>query len=178
MTGKYSIKIITLLVGTFMLLVAAGCQPATTSTEIVENVLNESPTAAPVQSSPTIEPYEFAVSESGYITLHGLLVVRDPISLLPAPDDAIHLVPVGAEGQGVSGIPQFTVGEVPQADVDERTGEFVFVNIEPGKYAVVVVTKGGAQIPTRSMEDGAYSIMTFTAAEVDQTVELGSLSLP
>jgi len=178
MIGKYSIKIITLLIGAFFLLIAVGCQPAAAPTEIIENVVNQPPTDDSFPSNPTMEPYEFAESDTGYITLHGLIVVRDPLSMLPAPDDAVYLVPVGAEGQGVSGIPQFTVGEVPQADVDERTGEFVFVNIEPGKYAIVVVTKGGAQIPTRSMEDGSYSIITFTAAEIDQFVELGSLSLP
>lgn len=178
MTGKKSLKFVSLLIVTLFLLIAAGCQPAATSTDIVENVVNEPPTAAPIQSNPTMEAYVFAESDAGYITLHGLVVVRDPTSMLPAPDDAIFLVPVGAEGQGVAGIPQFTVGEVPQADVDERTGEFVFVNIEPGKYAIVVMTKGGAQIPTRSMEDGSYSIITFTVAEVDQIVELGSLSLP
>lgn len=178
MIEKYSIKIITLLIGAFVLLVSAGCQSAASSTEIVEYVVVEPATAAPVRGNPTMEPYDFVKSDQGSITLHGLLVVRDPISMVPAPDDAIYLVPVGAEGQGVTGIPQFTVGEVPQADVDERTGEFVFVNIEPGKYAIVVMTKGGAQIPTRSMEDGSYSIITFTAADVDQTVELGNLSLP
>jgi hypothetical protein len=40
------------------------------------------------------------------------------------------------------------------------------------------MTMGGAQIPARSMSDGNYSILTFSAEQVDQTVELGSLSLP
>ena len=75
-------------------------------------------------------------------------------------------------------VAQFTVGEVPQADVDEQSGEFVFVDIQPGKYAVVVVTVNGSQIPTRLMEDGTFSIFTFTAEQQDQVVELGSLSLP
>ena len=178
MIDKISLRSIIILSGIASLLISVGCQPAATETVIIETVITEAQSTVPAQSNTAMEPYDFAVSDAGYITLHGLLVVRDPLSMLPAPDDAIYLVPVGAEGQGVSGIPQFTPGEVPQADVDERTGEFVFINIEPGKYAVVVLTKGGAQIPTRSMEDGSYSIITFSEDSVDQFVELGSLSLP
>lgn len=178
MTRKLALQIVITLIGIALLFLAAGCQPAAAPTQVVETVVIQPPTTAPAQSNDTLEPYEFAESEPGFITLAGKLVVRDPTSMLPAPDNSIYLVPVGAEGQGVTGIPQFTPGEVPQADVDERTGEFVFINIEPGKYAVVVITMGGAQIPTRSMEDGNYSINTFTEEHVDQVVELGSLSLP
>ena len=178
MTRKLALKLVTTLFGIAFLVIAVGCQPAAAPTQIVENVVNQPPTEAPAQNNETLAPYEFAESEPGFITLAGKLVVRDPTSMLPAPDDSIYLVPVGAEGQGVTGIPQFTPGEVPQADVDERTGEFVFINIEPGKYAVVVITMGGAQIPTRSMEDGNYAINTFTEEDIDQIVELGSLSLP
>jgi hypothetical protein len=178
MIGNKPVKLITIIIAIFFIALAAGCQSASNSTEVIENVVNAPPTTEVQQGSPTMEPYEFAESNPGFITLHGLLVVRDPTTMLPAPDDAIYLVPMGAEGQGVTGIPQFTAGEVPQADVDESTGEFVFVNIDPGKYAVVVITKGGSQIPTRKMEDGNYSIFELSAQEIDQVVELGSLSLP
>jgi hypothetical protein len=178
MIGNKPVKLIPLVLAVFLVALAAGCQSASSSTEVIENVVNIPPTAEVQQGSPTLEPYEFAESDPGFITLHGLLVVRDPTTMLPAPDDAIYLVPMGAEGQGVTGIPQFTAGEVPQADVDESTGEFVFVNIEPGKYAVVVITKGGSQIPTRKMEDGTYSIYDLSAEETDRVIELGSLSLP
>lgn len=178
MKKNNSITIFAIVIIILIPLIIAGCQPATASTDIVENGVNEQPPTEPANNDTGIQPYDFSKSDPGYITLHGLLVVRDPTSMLPAPDDAVYLVPVGGEGQGVTGIPQFTPGEVPQAEVDERTGEFVFVNIEPGKYAVVVITVGGAQIPTRRMDDGNYSIITFEDDEIDQVVELGSLSLP
>lgn len=178
MNKNNSIPFFAIVIISLISLTIAGCQPAATSTEIIENVVNDPQPVEPANNDTGFEPYEFAQSDPGYITLHGLLVVRDPTSMLPAPDDAVYLVPVGGEGQGVTGIPQFTPGEVPQADVDERTGEFVFVNIEPGKYAIVAITMGGAQIPTRSMDDGNYAIITFLEDEIDQVVELGSLSLP
>ena len=160
----------------FILLVACQSEPAATVS--VENEITVVTPEMPAPATSDLEPHEFATSESGFITLHGLLVVRDPTSILPGPDDAIFLVPMEADGVGVTGIPQFAVGEVPQADVDEQTGEFVFVDIQPGKYAVVVMTVNGSQIPTRLMEDGTFSIFTFTAEQQDQVVELGSLSLP
>jgi len=178
MIRKKPMKFTALIIIAFLLFFSMGCQPAPSSTETADRVIIETPVVVIDQNNSTLEPYTFAESDPGFITLKGLLVVRDPTTMLPSPDDAIFLVPVGAEGEGVSGIPQFTVGEVPQADVDESTGEFVFTNIEPGKYAVVVITMGGAQIPARSMSDGNYSIITFSAEQVDQIVELGSLSLP
>ena len=178
MNRNNSISFFAIVILILIPLTIAGCQPAATSTEIVENVVNDPQPEEPVNNDTGFDAYEFDQSDSGYITLHGLLVVRDPTSMLPAPDDAVYLVPVGGEGQGVSSIPQFTPGEVPQAEVDERTGEFVFINIEPGKYAIVAVTVGGAQIPTRKMDDGNYAIITFVEDEIDQVVELGSLSLP
>jgi hypothetical protein len=161
-----------------LLVIFTSCQSNTTGTVSVDSELVVISTELPGPGNPTMEPYEFATSRSGFVTLHGLLVVRDPLAILPGPDDAIYLVPMDSEGEGVTGIPQFTVGEVPQADVDERTGEFVFIDIEPGKYAVVVLTKGESQIPTRNMDDGTYSIFTFTIEQQDQTIDLGNLSLP
>jgi hypothetical protein len=176
MTKKKSIAAVTIVLvfsGIF-----AACQTESTATTSVDSELVVVSTEPPESDDATMEQYEFATSRGGFITLHGLIVVRDPTTMLPGPNDDIYLVPIDAEGAGVTGIPQFTVGEVPQADVDERTGEFVFVDIQPGKYAIVVQTKGGSQIPTRRMDDGSYSIFTFTSDQQDQIVELGSLSLP
>lgn len=161
-----------------LLILVSACQSQPIASVSVNNEITVVTPTISSPGNPEMESYEFATSRKGFITLHGLLVVRDPTSILPGPDDAIFLVPMEADGVGVTGIPQFTVGEVPQADVDESTGEFVFVDIQPGKYAVVAMTVGGSQIPTRLMEDGTFSIFTFTAEQQDQVVELGSLSLP
>lgn len=128
-------------------------------------------------AAPGMEPFVFQTSEPGTITIHGLLIVLNPMSIIPAHDDAIYLVPLPTD-QPVSGIPQFEIGTVPQAEVDERTGEFSFTNIQPGQYAVVVITAGGAQIPVRYREDASYAIFTLEASQADTTVELDQLTLP
>jgi hypothetical protein len=128
-------------------------------------------------AGPTVEPYIFKTSEPGTITVHGVLVVLDPMTIIPAPGDSIYLVSLPID-QPISGIPSFEIGAVPQADVDERTGDFVFTNIQPGQYAVVVITHGGAQIPVRYMETATYAIFTVEASQADTTVDLGSMTLP
>jgi hypothetical protein len=86
-------------------------------------------------------------------------------------------VPMPADDP-IAAIPQFEVGKVPQADVNEMDGEFVFNNIQPGQYAVVVITSGGAQIPVRKMESKDYAIFTLDASQADSTVDIGYLTLP
>lgn len=178
MKNQPKISILSILFILLATLVLAACQ---TDSATVVSTAPESPsqpTEKPISNNPTVESYEFAKSKDGYITLHGLLVVLNPTSILPGKDDAIFLVPMDSSGAGVTGIPEFTIGEVPQADVDESTGEFVFLDIQPGKYAVVVTAMGGAQIPTRKMVDGTFAIFTFTAEDENQIIELGSLSVP
>lgn len=129
-----------------------------------------------VVSTPTTEPFPFITSEPGTTSAHGILIVLDPMTLVPAPDDAIYLVPIPEAG--ISTIPQFEVGTVPQAEVDEGTGEFMFTNLSPGHYAVVVITRGGAQIPARYFETGNFAIFKVDASQADSIIELGKLSLP
>lgn len=126
---------------------------------------------------PTLEPYDFATSEPNFATLHGRLIVLDPLSILPGDDDAIFLVALDADAP-VTTIPSFEEGSVPQADVDERTGEFVFINIPPGRYAVVAVTMNGTQIPVRKMDDQSLAIFDITESDMNQKVELGDVTLP
>lgn len=176
-----------LIVGLLVILVLTGCQGASTpqaNTGVSNIQITVNPTAGPSAAKPTrppiptLEPFTFKPSDAGTVTLHGHLAVLDPVTMLPGPDDAIFLVPMNQTGAGATTIPQFTVGEVPQAEVDERTGEFTFQNIQPGRYAVVILTKGGSQIPAKMMDTGSLAIITVDKSSIDQTVELGTLRLP
>jgi len=160
-----------LIVATFMIFALSACQQSeatpTRDVSVVDVQVNI--------STPTSEPFPFKTSEPGTTTVHGKLLVLDPMTLLPAPDDAIYLVPLTEDAQT---IPQFKKGEVPQAEVDETSGEFMFTNIQPGYYAVVVITKGGAQIPSRFYQTGNYAMFNVDASQADTTIELDKLSLP
>ena len=52
------------------------------------------------------------------------------------------------------------------------------MNVEAGRYAVVAVTMGGTQFPTRMWDDGSYAIFDITEEDMDQEVDLGDLTLP
>ena len=177
-TAIRSLKI--LLLGLLLMTLAACAANPSLSTpdqppEIVDIQVTSSP---PGPGIPTLEPYVFSTSEPGYVTLRGRLIVLDPRSILPAPDDAIYLVPLDADVP-ISTIPLFEEGDdITQVDVDERTGEFVFVNVSPGRYAVVAITISGTQFPTRKMDGGNLAIFDVTETDMDNTMELGDLTLP
>ncbi len=76
----------------------------------------------------------------------------------------------------LSTIPQFEEGTVPQADVDERTFEFVFTNIEPGEYAVVVLSRNGPQVPARFLEDESLAIITIENSDDPKEIDIGNLN--
>ncbi len=170
----------------FCLVVLSSCQPTNGSVATGEVMdmdsaddapypagsAEEAPYAPPV--APTRVPYVFKTSEPGTVTVHGELLAMDPHNL-PDPNDAIFLVPM-PDGQ-VTTMPSFVVGEVPQADVDESTGEFMFTNIQPGHYAIMVLTLGNAQIPTRT-EEGSFVIIRVEEEDRDQTIELGYIRIP
>jgi hypothetical protein len=126
---------------------------------------------------PTLEPYLFKTSQPSTATLKGTLIVIDPLTLMPAPDDAIYFVPLTEAQEGASTIPAIVKGETPQAEVDERTGDFVVTDIQPGQYAVVVITIGGSEIPVRFFDSNNLAIVTVTQADLDKTLDIGNLEL-
>lgn len=138
-------------------------------TPVVEVETNLSPAATPTRT-----PYAFGTSEPGTVTIHGELLAMDPDNL-PDPDDAIFLVPL--PDSQVTMIPHFEADEVPQAEVNEVTGEFVFTDIEPGLYAIVVLTISNAQIPART-EDSSFVILRVEEKNRDETIELGYIRIP
>jgi hypothetical protein len=134
----------------------------------------EGETNLSIVATPTHTPYAFETSEPGTVTIHGDLLAMDPDNL-PDPDDAIFLVPL--PDSQVTMIPSFEVGEVPQAEVNEVTGEFLFTDIEPGLYSVVVLTMSNAQIPART-EEGNFVILRIEEKDRDETIELGYIRIP
>jgi hypothetical protein len=197
MNKKISLIFLMLILSVLMV---TGCQPdnnnidittLTVSTPVANNNNQNSNGAYPppdssaypspqnteVDVSPSIEPFAFKTSDSGKITVHGILVVFDLFMMAPDADDGVFLVPIPS-GNTISTIPLFKIGEVPQAEVDERTGEFYFTNIEPGRYAVVVLTSADAQVPVRYADDASLAIFTSEEADRDTTIELDIVTLP
>ncbi len=124
----------------------------------------------------TMEPFIFPTSNPGFASIKGRLIVLN-LSMLPANEDAIFLVPINATDQ-ISTIPTFQPDEVPRAVVDERTGDFEFQDIEPGKYVLIVLTQSDAQIPASYKENGSYVIFDINESDIDKTYDLGDINFP
>jgi hypothetical protein len=149
---------------------SAGCAAGAREVSIV-SVDAIPPTEAP---APT---YAFPSSKPGFTTIKGELLVISPNVVLPSENDGIFLVPID-DGSLVAGIPQFDTAAVPQAEVDESTGKFVFTDIEPGTYVVVVETVTLAQIPARVFTDDTLAILNISEQDRNQTIDLGYLRFP
>ena len=143
------------------------------SPENKEKILESS--SAELDNKIVVTP--FATSLPDRVTLNGILFVLDPISKTPNNDDAIFLVPLQGDLNNITSIPTFFENEVPRAFVDEVTGEFVFTDIHPGLYAIVVLTVNNIQVPARWFESGDLAIIEVEEADRGNTIELGDLSL-
>jgi hypothetical protein len=115
-------------------------------------------------------------SKNGSVTLHGVLLVRDPDNAMPAADNAIYLVPLPAE-QMVISVPTIPLENPIQARVNNKNGDFVFTNIQPGKYIVMVLTISNGQIPAHK-EDGSLAVIDVLETERNTTIQLNYLSVP
>ena len=170
------------LISSIIALLLSGCQAkgnnSTPPPVIAPTAIITVPASTPSPNTTELESYEFKTSDQGYITLKGYLLVYDPSTTLPDPNDAIFLVPLSGGEDSVASIPSFNVGEVPQADVDERTGDFVFTNIQPGRYAIVVLTMGQAQMPACFIDSGSFAILNITEADIDKTIQLDYIGIP
>jgi hypothetical protein len=141
-----------------------GAYPAPAAGQSGSNATQQYP------APPTLNPADFKTSQPGTATVHGYLLVTDPMQSRPTPDDGIFLVPLA--GEGVMSIPPFKVGDVPEAEVNEMTGEFSFADIKPGRYAVVVLTVGDAQIPAHLFSNKSIAIVNVKDTDLGKTIEL------
>jgi len=169
----------------FLVVLLSACQPpdvppAQTTRHIDLIGVTVAPpgeTAIAMATAQATEIYEFKTSEPNLVTLKGRLLITNPMGLLPDENDGIFLVPLSEDQGNISGIPEFKVGEVPQADVDERVGDFVFTNIEPGQYVLMGLTDGGSQMPA-SHDDGSIVVITVAETARNQVIDLGALNFP
>ncbi len=154
-----------------------GCQShVKDKTKLTPEEVNGTVIVQPV-GDPTQERFVLKTPEPGSISVHGILIVINPFTALPASNDAIYLVPMPSDEENITTIPPIDEQAV-QAQVDEGTGEFVVINVQPGQYAVVVIEKSGAQIPARYSDRDSMVIITLKDSDLNQVIDLGYLRFP
>ena len=155
-----------------------GCSKGPEATDVSSISVSDVHVTIQPGTVSTMEPYIFKTSEPETATIHGILLVLDPQVMIPDPNDAIFMPQLSEGDESITTIPRFETGDVLQAEVDERTGEFVFVNIQPGHYAIVVLTTQGLQIPAKYHENGNLAIVIIEESDIATTIELGYLRFP
>jgi hypothetical protein len=162
----------------FLIFFINGCTnlPIGTSTEELQ--ISEKQTTRAPQMPPTETAYIFKTSEPGLFTIKGELIVKEPFMMAPDPDDGLFLVPMDDPEGNITTVPKFEIGQVPQAEVDEVEGLFAFTDIDPGQYAVVVLTMNGSQIPAKFMESESLAILALEESQPEKIIELGYLFYP
>lgn len=166
----------------FVIVGSTGCKTSSPEKSSTPAAYPGSPTenitqGEPYPIYPTFEPYPFKTSEPNSVTVHGILLIYNPELARPV-DDGLFLVPLENSGSTVNQIPNIVVGSTPQAEIDERTGEFTFVNIKPGLYALMVLTTGTGQVPVYKLNEEAYIILDIKESDLNKIIELSYVRLP
>lgn len=162
-----------IIIVTFFLV---GCTEKSSSTTIVQNGIENENEMGSQEDKPD-EVLGKSTQDQKRITIEGRLIVKDPLMFAPDPNDAIYLVPLDSQ-ENINTIPKFETGEVLQAIVDERNGDFIFSNIDPGIYAIVVLTMDGKQIPARFYNQGHLAIITLDQEDLGKVIEVELLTIP
>jgi hypothetical protein len=175
--GKIMVKKIIFVTAILMIFIS-GCSQLQVETPTVTPKPTDTIAPSQAQIEQTEEVYVFKTSQPGFFTIKGTLVVMDPMLMFPDLDDGIFLVPMDDQVESLTTVPKFEKGTVPQAEVDEVSGDFAFTNIDPGQYAIVVLTMNGDQVPARFYESESMAILTLEENDETQLIELGNLMFP
>jgi len=128
------------------------------------------PASSPIQTPSVGLPNWDADSEPGKAILRGQIELTQPSVLLgelflakavPTSDPNINLLELDEE-------------EAPRASIDRDTWQFIFLNVEPGKYGVI------AWEPMNSspLNDPATGETLMLVLPADQVTDVGILSFP
>jgi len=101
----------------------------------------------------------------------------NPIGIAPR-EDGLYLVRIEAEGEISMVVPSMDPETSLQASVDEVTGQFLFVDVPAGLYALVAMTDGGQQFSVRKFDTGEALMVTVEEEDLGRAVDLGMLRLP
>ncbi len=149
---NHSFYTLLLLVG--LCLMIAACTGGISTPQPVSPLQSESPLANPADELSA--PYTLEVPEPDGATgvVHGRFVTKSLAARVYLAGD-IYLAPaVYSEGEVRERFASLTVGNDPKADLRTEDGEFVFLNVKPGTYGIVIYTPLSSFIaPTAAGDD-------------------------
>ena len=179
MSFKLSQRLLLLAV---IVVLAAACQSSQETPQVVPTSspdVQDSPLPTPTATlsavdSPLPTPTR-GPSTKGRAAVRGVLFLTNPESTAPE-EDGIYLVKVDTDAGMV--IPMIDPKTSLQAEVDEVTGQFFFDDVEAGLYALVALTRRGAQLSISRMDTGQPQTILVGEQDLDQVIDLGQSRLP
>ena len=176
MNTRLSIKTLSLLVVLLLTLLCVGCgqdeeQVAPTATVAEENSTStEAALDSPIPT-PVISTLELAATpEAGKANLRGRIVITENTALLgelylaaavPTSDPDIYLLELDEDNS-------------PRALLDRTTWDFIFLNVEPGKYGLIAWQPMQSS-PIDDSETGETLFIDLSAGDVQ---DIGILFFP
>lgn len=119
-----------------VLVLVTACATKITPSPVVSPVIPE-PTASPLVATPTITPLVLPTPEEGKGNVHGWLSPGSlPLSLL---ETELYLGDIFSSDDGSFSVYYFDRTVHPKARwIDAISGEFLFENVKPGEYALIL----------------------------------------
>ncbi len=157
-------------------------QPPAASTQSATGQ-NTSPVATPspqvsqsIASSPLSTPKETPESQPGTGTVVGVLLLKAGNESTPVANQILYLAEVIKNEQGEDSFAAMDRTNSPKAITDNQ-GHFLFVNVPPGNYGLVLDTISNSYLLLQPGSEEAVLV----SATADSTIDLGTLeydSLP
>jgi hypothetical protein len=163
-----------LMASLLIVLVAAGCSDGD-ATEAVEST-HVSPTqpGETVQQSPLAAPTLTATWDAepapGTASLRGQIEIAQDNVLL----GELFLAKAVPTSQPDVDLLELDEENSPRALLDRATGEFLFTDVEPGKYGLIV----WEPMSSGAVNDPETGETLFVELDADETVDLGRLTFP
>ena len=154
-----------------LVFLVTGCQPTQPQSPAISPVGTPAVQAASPISTPVPDlPGWNDAPSSGKSTIRGYIQITQPTILLgelflakavPTSDPAIDLLELDEKAS-------------PRAVIDRTTGQFIFSNVEPGKYGLI------AWEPMNSflINDSETGQTLFFSVKADEALDLGLLAVP
>jgi hypothetical protein len=160
-----------LLVVICLLVVIAGCTgPSPTPTLSPISVSPLATAVPPPAASATATPFIFPTSQPGLGTITGILLQRTTQATIPLGELYLgEVIETTEPGMPVVGLDK---DAAPQALIDRDTGQFVFYDVQPGRYALEVWIPLSNYILVDDPNTGGTQFVTITG---DESVELGTV---
>lgn len=162
--------VVTLVALTLLATLLMGCQESSSFMSPVSTSPLPSIVATDLsRPTPTAQPLVFPTSRPGFATLTGIALRADTRTSIQNDLFLGEVIETTDPNRPIVGL---DTTEAPKAILDPNTGAFVFYDVPPGRYALVIWQPLGAPILVEDKVAGGTLLLTL---EPDDNITLGTI---